>query len=384
MSVSVRALIIFLGSFLFSASALAIEDTWHVALGAGLSTLKPDTSESGLTLKDDQSTAAGINLGLDINPVITAELAFTDLGSASLSGDRSVDYQALSLGAVAYVWGEKEAHFRQEGLSAYVRLGLSAIENESEIMLRKSNNTALWLGAGVQWPVSPRWSVRAEVSSFDGDARAVMASVVWRNADVESNVRFGSQSDDRDTAQNSTSNNTSTQSSQSAAVPQATTTPEISQQPLPQQTDSARVQPSTQSGSGTTVQRSCFSSSMQADVNQRACSLLNGELAGLDFKPNTSQITLLGRASLDRVANALKQYPRVVVELQVHTQSFAEEGLANKLSRERVVNVARYLAGRGIPVRQLRARAYGSANPRADNGSAAGRRANNRVEIKLL
>lgn len=440
MSVSLRTLVVLFSSLALAPASHALEDTWHVAIGTGLSVLDPDTGGSGLNLEDDTSVATGLIFGIDFNPLISAEIGLTDLGSASLSANETIEYQAISVGAVAYITGEKEAHFRQNGLSSYLRLGFSAIENESDIPLRKSNNTAFWLGVGVQWPFSNHWSVRGEFSSFDGDANTVMASIVWRNGRrnapvVASNETQIDNVSDTPTAEVENPDEVMQPEpepeqpearSQAADIPQPAAIEEIQSETasgiesaeaeIEAQTSvisTAAVNANSEVGTAVDIEsdsmaesevtngtepgpmvaeqleseqteRNCFSSPMRAEISQSACSVLNGVLAGLDFKPDTSQITLLGRATLDRVSSALKQFPMAVVELQAHTQEYSEAGLADRLSRERVVNVARYLATKGIPVRQLRARSFGSTQPRADNATAAGRRSNNRVEIKLL
>ncbi|MBX2878990.1 MAG: OmpA family protein [Granulosicoccus sp.] len=458
MSLLTRSLIALLAPVFFSTATWALEDTWHVAIGTGLSVLNPDTSRSQRDLEDDQSTAYGFNMGLDINPVITAELGLTELGSAALSDGESIEYRAVSLGAVAYFWGEKEAHYRQEGASSYLRFGLSLIENESALDLESSDETAFWIGLGAQWPINNQWSLRAEVSSFDGDANAAMASLVWRNAGFNSSgprrnplVRIGQSetppdnsdpvtdselaSSERESAQNVkvqieptelpqpaqviTSQEVQPVASQASGdnLAQSALVEPVALQPISRQrvaasdntagvsalagdsVDNSQTRIDRQvasqdktampaSDSNTRVasleQRPCFSSVMRTTVSQSACTVLNGVLAGLDFKPRSGQITFPGRASLDRVASALKRYPRAVVELQVHTQAFAEPDLADRLARERVMNVARYLVEQGVQIGQLRARSYGSSRPRADNSTAEGRRANDRLEVKLL
>ena len=52
-----------------------------------------------------------------------------------------------------------------------------------------------------------------------------------------------------------------------------------------------------------------------------------------------------------------------------------------ELSAQRALSVARYLIGHGIPEKQVRAAACGSARPVASNASAAGKAKNRRVEI---
>ncbi len=184
MSISVSrvtACAVVLGSsVLFTLPVHAEPGQWYVGVGAGITRLTPDTDGSDFTLDDDGSMAAGLYLGMDVNDWLGIESAYTDLGEAGLSGDETVAYSALSLGGVAYVLGERDARRRQNAWSGYVRFGLNKISNESDIQLDKEDNTALWLGAGIQWPVGPTWGVRGELTSFDGDSQAAMASVYWR------------------------------------------------------------------------------------------------------------------------------------------------------------------------------------------------------------
>ncbi|MFK7891849.1 MAG: OmpA family protein [Granulosicoccus sp.] len=402
MSRFLSVLVLFIVSVVLSPAYAALQNSWHIAIGTGLSVLEPETDGSNLTLEDDQGTVVSVNLGYDVNTLITTELGFTSLGSAALSNNESVDYQAISLGAVAYLVGERESHYRQEGLSAYLRFGVSKMDNESEVRLSKADDAAFWLGAGAQWPLGRSWSLRGELTSFDGDANALIASLVWRNAKTR-RARIADVSPVA--APVSTVASVSEPEPVSTAVPQAVRTekptPPLAPMPEPKVVSTARVPettadfarqaavaPESALAMNTEAARAdsggCYSSPMQASVSQSACAVLNGVLAGVDFKPDTSEITLLGKASLDRVASALKQYPQAVVELRAHTHEYSRAGLADQLSRDRVVNVARYLTTRGVPIRQLRARSFGSQRPIADNSTAVGRRSNNRLEVKLL
>lgn len=112
--------------------------------------------------------------------------------------------------------------------------------------------------------------------------------------------------------------------------------------------------------------------------------MFSGVLQGVDFVDNTATLTPIAQTLLTRLANSLNQYPDLVTEIQVHTQVYAEPGLAMQLSRDRVLTVARYLASQSVSVKRLRARAFGSEQPRADNDTAGGRRLNNRVTLRIL
>ncbi|MFK7861085.1 MAG: OmpA family protein [Granulosicoccus sp.] len=352
---------------LVPAQASALEGSWHAGIQGGVSLLSPETDGSAFTLDEDQSTAVGIYLGLDITPVISAEIAFTDLGEAELSQNQTIAYEAVSIGAVAYILGEKHVEDRAEGASLYVRLGFSAIDNEAEIELTESNNTALWLGAGVQFPVSRRWGLRAELTSFDGDAQAVMAGIFWR------------------TGAGSAQNPPAAPAADSLTTIPAESDAVVTAVPVPQPLVEAPavresvIEPPAEPVASQQVPE-CPAADSISDPDD--CMLLNDIATGLDFVGNSADITPQGRSVLDDVIATMKNYPALILEIRVHTQSLDDEALEQKLSAERAKSVARYMVQNGVPVSQLRAKAFGATQPVAVNGTLNGRRLNNRVEFK--
>jgi len=171
------------GTLLVSSPSTAATGPWYVGAGGGISKLSPDTTGSPFTLEDDQGTATTIYFGLDINDWLSAEAAYTDLGDAVLSQNQSISYTAASVGGIAYVYKNRGMDARQEGLSGYLRLGLNSIRNESEVLLNEADNTAVWIGAGIQYPLGRRIGIRAEIASIDGDAQVALASLYWRSRD---------------------------------------------------------------------------------------------------------------------------------------------------------------------------------------------------------
>lgn len=385
MSISVSRVTAFavaLGSSVLTALPVhAQPGQWYVGAGAGISRLTPDTDGSDFTLDDDGSMAASLYLGMDVSNWLGIEVAYTDLGEAGLSGDETVGYSALSLGGVAYVLGERDARRRQHAWSGYLRFGLNKIRNESDFELYKEDNTALWLGAGVQWPVGPTWGVRGELTSFDGDSQAAMASVYWRP-----------------TAQRNISGNTARVPP--ATVPRPVESPEdkpasktvAAPAPDPVDTPVSKpvVTPLSESQSPAATQfsgpsvSSCAVPTAGEPLNSQGCALFSGVLQGVEFEGDTTTLTAIGETLLSRLAGTLNLYPELIVEIRVHTQTYTDPDRARSLSRERAVAVARFLVAQGIDVKRLRARAFGSTQPRAGNQTPGGRRLNNRVELRVL
>jgi hypothetical protein len=84
------------GSLLLSSQLASASGAWYIGLGGGASKLNPDTTTSAFMLEEEQGTATGFYLGLDINDWLSAEAAYTDLGEAGLSGDQYIGYTAGS------------------------------------------------------------------------------------------------------------------------------------------------------------------------------------------------------------------------------------------------------------------------------------------------
>lgn len=358
-------------------SAQALEGGWYVGAGAGVSRLSPDTEGSVYTLADDSSVATGIYLGRDITNSVSAELAFTDLGKATLSGNESIGYRSLSIGGIAYLFGPGDIRDRQKGTSSYLRLGFNSIENDASIDLDKADNTALWLGVGVQLPVGKQWGLRAELTSFDGDVQTAMASVYWRTA-----------ADQRTSAHSRTLPGRAAVATPSAPQPTATQ-PTAAQPPQPPATVKSTPPAPVSNSAPLTLPRvttsaSCSVPAIGEPRDKNGCALFSGILEGVDFQPGTSQLTAVAQRVLDQLAVSLKRYPDVIVEVQVHTEPFVDANRAMQLSRERVLAVARYLSQQSVDVKRLRARAFGSTQPRTDNRTEEGRRLNNRVLLRVL
>ena len=348
----------------FSMPTHALDGAWYVGAGAGISRLAPDTDGSEYTLDDEMSTAAGLYLGLDINDWLAAEAAYTTLGEATLSAGETIGYTAISLGAIAYVYGQRDIRARQQGLSGYLRLGLNSIDNDASIDLNKADNTAIWLGAGLQWPVGRQWGVRGEVTSYDGDAQAAMASVYWRSAPDARSRRLPPVRKPATTPP--------------VAAPRADTVPATAPAPAPAPVPDPAVSPRQ------IAANDCVQPAANEPSDARGCALISGVMQGVDFQPDTATLTPVGLQLLTRLAATLVQNPDLVIEIQLHTQVYAQSGRAMQLSRERVLAVARYLASQSVDVKRLRARAFGSEQPRADNDTPGGRRLNNRVVLRVL
>lgn len=99
-----------------------------------------------------------------------------------------------------------------------------------------------------------------------------------------------------------------------------------------------------------------------------------------------SQIVLLPavQASLDTLAQVLRRYPALRLEVQGHTDNQGDPVLNQQLSLRRAEAVCQYLATRGVEAARLRPLGLGGSQPVADNNLPAERPRNRRVVLRPL
>jgi outer membrane protein OmpA-like peptidoglycan-associated protein len=106
--------------------------------------------------------------------------------------------------------------------------------------------------------------------------------------------------------------------------------------------------------------------------------------SNVTFATNESNVQPQFRATLDQVADVLKQYNQTYIDVYGHTDSTGSDAYNLSLSQRRAASVADYLSARGVQSARLGTRGFGETQPVADNESEEGKAANRRVEIKLV
>lgn len=131
----------------------------------------------------------------------------------------------------------------------------------------------------------------------------------------------------------------------------------------------------------------CPNTPAGTQVDDMGCPLQSkarGVLKGVTFKTGSPELVENAKTVLDGVAEELKKFPEVKVEVQGHSDSMGNEAFNLSLSQKRAQSVVDYLASQGVPAAQLTAKGYGQSAPIADNKTADGRAKNRRVELKWL
>jgi outer membrane protein OmpA-like peptidoglycan-associated protein len=105
---------------------------------------------------------------------------------------------------------------------------------------------------------------------------------------------------------------------------------------------------------------------------------------GVTFDVGSYTLKPSFRATLDQVAQSLKDYPDSLVDVYGHTDSTGSDAYNQTLSENRARTVMNYLISQGVPAARLRSQGFGETMPVADNDTPEGRAKNRRVEIKIV
>jgi outer membrane protein OmpA-like peptidoglycan-associated protein len=98
---------------------------------------------------------------------------------------------------------------------------------------------------------------------------------------------------------------------------------------------------------------------------------------------DTARYTLRppAREALAKLSGIVLAYPGLRLQVEGHTDSTGTQAFNQKLSEQRANAVRDYLVQQGLEADSITAAGLGQDSPIADNGTAAGRQKNRRVEI---
>ena len=104
----------------------------------------------------------------------------------------------------------------------------------------------------------------------------------------------------------------------------------------------------------------------------------------LYFEADTSAINVESFEVLNEIYDFLSDNEDIYVEIGGHTNNLPSHDYCNRLSTARAKAVAEYLIKKGLGEARISFRGYGKRKPIATNGTAEGRKKNQRVEIKII
>ena len=87
------------------------------------------------------------------------------------------------------------------------------------------------------------------------------------------------------------------------------------------------------------------------------------------------------REKLAKIAGIILAHPGLKIEVEGHADTTGGPAINQPLSEKRADTVRTYLVGQGVDSGAITAKGFGDTKPVADNGTAAGRQVNRRVEL---
>lgn len=87
--------------------------------------------------------------------------------------------------------------------------------------------------------------------------------------------------------------------------------------------------------------------------------------------------------TLDKIAGVVNKYGKTTLTITGYTDNTGSNSINQPLSEQRALAVANYFSAKRVMPERISAYGRGAANPIANNGSAAGRALNRRVEILI-
>lgn len=102
------------------------------------------------------------------------------------------------------------------------------------------------------------------------------------------------------------------------------------------------------------------------------------------FETGSNRLTALSKYQLSDVADVLKNFPNMTIELAGHTDTTGEADANLVLSQNRAQAVYDFIVNKGIAPNRMTAVGYGQTQPLGDNGTEEGRAENRRTEFRII
>jgi len=118
-------------------------------------------------------------------------------------------------------------------------------------------------------------------------------------------------------------------------------------------------------------------------VDNFGCPVIGIKSYQIVFKTGSAVLLPEGKKILDTVVAYLKRNAEVNVTIDGHTDNTGSDRINNPLSKKRADATKAYLVSKGINGERMTTAGFGSTQPVADNKTAAGRRMNRRIEIRI-
>jgi outer membrane protein OmpA-like peptidoglycan-associated protein len=107
-------------------------------------------------------------------------------------------------------------------------------------------------------------------------------------------------------------------------------------------------------------------------------------LDNLIFQVGKAKVSSESYNELDLVVNMMKESPKMVIQLEGHTDYQGDPKENMKLSQMRVDAVKSYLSSKGVSKGRVKTKAFGGTQPISRDNTPEAHRLNRRVELRIL
>jgi outer membrane protein OmpA-like peptidoglycan-associated protein len=107
-------------------------------------------------------------------------------------------------------------------------------------------------------------------------------------------------------------------------------------------------------------------------------------LSQIMFSQSSAEVVDSSYPELDRIVAMMREYPTMEILVEGHTDNQGDLQKNVKLSEDRVREVKKYLASKGVAEARIQTKAWGPAKPIASNLTEQTRQKNRRVEFTIL
>lgn len=121
---------------------------------------------------------------------------------------------------------------------------------------------------------------------------------------------------------------------------------------------------------------------VKQEIENKIADVLKVE--NIQFEVDSSTITPKGIETVKKIAEILRKYPKVKIEIGGHTDSDGEAAYNQKLSQERVDMVKKALIEFGLDGARFTTKGYGESKPLVPNDSQENKAKNRRVEFIII
>ena len=107
-------------------------------------------------------------------------------------------------------------------------------------------------------------------------------------------------------------------------------------------------------------------------------------LDNLIFEVGKSRIDPGSYSELDILVNLMKENPKMIIQLEGHTDFLGDSRANMRLSQQRVESVRNYVGSKGVPKSRIKTKAFGGSQPLSRDNTPEAHRLNRRVEVRIL